>query len=160
MLLVCMGKTRFGGIIWGEVVMMHAQKFPILMYFLPTYHMSMNSVLLAPGTGVFYLRGTTNKRVPATIVGSSSKADCVAIQYERSGHCQLYVDCPRECLTFPFCTCRICFYTLHLFFIGHESRGPICISSKTASLAGVMGSCNHQYRRDEVFGVEETVVAC
>ena len=24
----------FGGIIWGEVVMMHAQKFPISMYFL------------------------------------------------------------------------------------------------------------------------------
>ena len=23
LLLVCMGKTRFGGIIWGEVVMMH-----------------------------------------------------------------------------------------------------------------------------------------
>ena len=39
MLLVCMGKTRFGGIIWGEVVMMHAQKFPISMYFLsaPAY---------------------------------------------------------------------------------------------------------------------------
>ena len=25
MLFGCMGKTRFGGIIWGEVVMMHAQ---------------------------------------------------------------------------------------------------------------------------------------
>ena len=35
-----------------------------------------------------------------------------------------------------------------------------CISSKTASLAGAAGSCNHQHRRDEVFGVEETVVAC
>ena len=34
MLLVCMGKTRFGGIIWGEVVMMHAQIFLISMYFL------------------------------------------------------------------------------------------------------------------------------
>ena len=33
MLLVSMGKTHFGGIIWGEVVMMHAQKFPISMYF-------------------------------------------------------------------------------------------------------------------------------
>ena len=82
--LVCMGKTRFGGIIWGEVVMMHAQKLPISMYFFRTDHMSMNSELLAPGTGVFYLRGTTNERVPATIVGSSSTADCVASQYEQS----------------------------------------------------------------------------
>ena len=32
MLLVCMGKTHLGGIIWGEVVMMHAQNFPISMY--------------------------------------------------------------------------------------------------------------------------------
>ena len=63
--------------------MMHAQKFPISMHFFRTDHMSMNSELLAPGT-VFYLRGTTNERVPATIVGSSSKADCVAIQYEQS----------------------------------------------------------------------------
>ena len=31
MLLVCMGKARFGGIIWGEVVMIYAQKFPISM---------------------------------------------------------------------------------------------------------------------------------
>ena len=39
MLLVCMGKTHFGRIIWGEVVIMHAQKFPISMYFLrvPAY---------------------------------------------------------------------------------------------------------------------------
>ena len=84
MLFVCMSKTRFGGIIWGEVVMMHAQKFPISMYFFRTDHMSMNSELLALGTGVFYLPGTTNKRVPTTIVGLSSKADCVAIQYEQS----------------------------------------------------------------------------
>ena len=63
--------------------MMHAQKFPISMYFLPTDHVSMNSELLAPGTGAFYLGGTTNERVPTTILGSSSKADCVAIQYER-----------------------------------------------------------------------------
>ena len=55
MLLVCLGERRFGGIIWGEVVMMYAQKFPISMYFLPTDHMSMNSELLAPGTGVFCL---------------------------------------------------------------------------------------------------------
>ena len=39
MLLVCMGKTHFGGIIWGKVVMIHAQKIPISMYFLyvPAY---------------------------------------------------------------------------------------------------------------------------
>ena len=66
--------------------------------------MSMNSKLLAPGNGVFYLRGTTNERVPTTIVGSLSKADCVAIQYERSGHSQLYADCPLDRLTFPI-TC-------------------------------------------------------
>ena len=64
--------------------MKHAQKFPISMYFSQTGHMSMNSELLAPGTGVFCLQGTTNERVPATIVGSSSKADCVAFQYEQS----------------------------------------------------------------------------
>ena len=39
MLLVCMGKTRFGGIIWGEVVMMH-KSFPFQCIFsasLPTF---------------------------------------------------------------------------------------------------------------------------
>ena len=55
MLLVCMGITHFGGIFLGELVMMHGQTFPISMYFLPTYHMSMNSELLAPSIGVFYL---------------------------------------------------------------------------------------------------------
>ena len=34
MLLVYMGKIRFGGIIWGEVVIVHAQKFAISIYFL------------------------------------------------------------------------------------------------------------------------------
>ena len=82
MLFVCMGKTRFGGIIWGEVVMMHV--FPISMYFFRTDHTSMSAQLLAPSTSVFYLRGTTNERVPATIMGSLSKVDCVAIQYEQS----------------------------------------------------------------------------
>ena len=38
------------------------------------------------GTVVFLLRGTTNERVPATIAGSPSKADCAAIQNERSSH--------------------------------------------------------------------------
>ena len=91
MLLVCGGKTRFGGIIWGEVVMMHAQTFSISMYFLPTAQMSLNSELLAAGIGVFYLRGTTNECVPATTLGSSSKVDCVAIQYQRSSHSRGYV---------------------------------------------------------------------
>ena len=71
------------------------------MYFLPADHMSMNSKLLAPGTGVFYLRGTANEHVPATIVGLSSKADCAAIQYERFSHFRLYADCPLDSLTFP-----------------------------------------------------------
>ena len=101
MLSVCMGKTCFGGIIWGQVLMMHAQSASISMYFLSTDHMSMNYELLAAGTGVFYLRGTMNERVPAPIVGASSKADCVAIQYERCGHSQVYADCPLDRLTFP-----------------------------------------------------------
>jgi hypothetical protein len=29
----------------------------------------MNADLLAPGSSVFYLRGTTGERVPATVVG-------------------------------------------------------------------------------------------
>ena len=35
MLLACMGKTHFGGIIWGEGLMMHAQKFSIQCIFSP-----------------------------------------------------------------------------------------------------------------------------
>ena len=31
--------------------------------------MAINADLLAPGSSVFYLRGTTGERVPATIVG-------------------------------------------------------------------------------------------
>ena len=40
----------------------------VLSSFVSTAHMSMNSELLEPGSVVFYLRGTTNERVPATIV--------------------------------------------------------------------------------------------
>ena len=54
----------------------------------------MNVDILAPGTKVFYLRGTTGERVAATVVGLSSFPECVAISYERSGHTQLYKDCP------------------------------------------------------------------
>ena len=138
--------------------MMHAQKFSISMYFLPTDHMSMNSHLLAPGTGVFYLQGTTNKRVPATIVGSSSKADCVAIQYERSGHSQLYADCPLDRLTFPIthsdsaasdCDCAAQCAAVPAL---PPSSAPLSVPSSVSLLP--------PRRRDEVFGVEETVVAC
>ena len=116
MLLVCMGKTCFGGIIYGEVVMMHAQKFPLSMYFLPMDHMSMNSELLAPGTGVFYLRGTTNERVPTTSVGSSSKADCVPIQYERSGHSKMGMSLETKPGQVYFCACSI-FSTHYISFL-------------------------------------------
>ena len=39
---------------------------------LSTRHMAMNVDLLAPGSSVFYLRGTTRERVPAIVVGLSS----------------------------------------------------------------------------------------
>ena len=117
--------------------MMHAQQFPISMYFLPTYHMSMNSELLVPGTGVFYLRGTTNKCVPTTIVGSLSKADCVAIQYEQSGHSQLYADCPLDRLTFPFCTCRIFAARYISFLFVVRAAAPFVSQAKRPPWQGV-----------------------
>ena len=61
----------------------------------------MNADLLAPGSSVFYLRGTAGERVLATVVGLSSFPECVAINYERSGHTQYYRDCPAARLTFP-----------------------------------------------------------
>ena len=39
-----------------------------------------------PGSNVFYLRGTTGERVPATVVGLSSPLECVTISQEHSGH--------------------------------------------------------------------------
>ena len=90
-----------------------------------------------------------------------AKADCVAIQYERSGHSQLVMSLetkPDKSISVH--AESFLHITLHVFSIGRESCGPICIPSKKASLAGGVGSCNHQHRRDEVFGVEETVVAC
>ena len=41
--------------------------------------MAINADLLAPGSSVFYLRGTTGERVPATVAGLSSFPECVAI---------------------------------------------------------------------------------
>ena len=61
----------------------------------------MNVDLLAPGSNVFYLRGTIGERVPATVVGLLSFPECVTISYERSGHTQLYCECAVEWLTFP-----------------------------------------------------------
>ena len=46
----------------------------------------MNADLLAPGSSVFCLRGTTGEHVPATVVGLSSFPECVAISYKPSGH--------------------------------------------------------------------------
>ena len=68
---------------------------------LSAVHMAMNADLLALGSNVFSLRGTTGECVPATIVGLSSFPDFVAISYEHSGHTELYRDCPVEHLTFP-----------------------------------------------------------
>ena len=44
----------------------------VLPPLLSTGQMAMNADLLAPGSKVFYLRGTTGERVPATVVGLSS----------------------------------------------------------------------------------------
>ena len=76
-------------------------KFSVSPPLLSTGHMAMNADLLAPGSSVFYLRGTTGERVPATVVGLSSFPECVAINYERSGHTQYYCNCPVARLTFP-----------------------------------------------------------
>ena len=58
----------------------------VLYSSIPIGHMAMNADLLAPGGNVFYLRGTTGERVPATAVGLSTVPESVAISYERSGH--------------------------------------------------------------------------
>ena len=73
----------------------------VLLPLLSTVHMAMNADLLVPGSNVFYLRGTTGERVPATVVGLSSFPECVAISYEHSSHTQIYRDCPVKRLTFP-----------------------------------------------------------
>ena len=46
---------------------------------LSTGHMAINADLLAPGSSVFYLRGTRGERVPSTVVGLLSFPECVAI---------------------------------------------------------------------------------
>ena len=76
-------------------------KFSVSPPLLSIGHMAMNADLLAPGSSVFYLRGTTGERVPATVVGLSSFPECVAISYEHSRHTQYYRDCPVAHLTFP-----------------------------------------------------------
>ena len=43
----------------------------------------MNADVSAPGSSVFYLRGTTGERVRAIVVDLSSFPECVAISYER-----------------------------------------------------------------------------
>ena len=71
--IVCMGKILFRGIVWGESGIMDAciqtkiLHCNVLSPFVSTAHMSMNSELLEPGSAVFY-PGTTNECVPATIV--------------------------------------------------------------------------------------------
>ena len=60
----------------------------------PVLNMAMDTDLLAPGNDIFYLGGTTGEHVHAIVVGLSSFPDCVTISYERSGHKQLYLDCP------------------------------------------------------------------
>ena len=106
-------------------------------YFLPTDHMSMNSELLAPGTGVFYLRGTANERVPATIVGSLSKADCVAIQYERSGHFQLVMSLGTKPGQVYFCTCRIFSSHYISFLLVVRAVAPFVSQAKRPPWQGV-----------------------
>ena len=73
----------------------------VLPPLLSTGHMAMSADHLAPGSTVCHLRGTTGKRVPATVVGLLSFPECVAISYKRSDHTQLYCDCPVERLTSP-----------------------------------------------------------
>ena len=58
---------------------MKDSKFSVSPPLLSTGHMAINADLLAPGSSVFYLRGTTGERVPATVVGLSSFPECVAI---------------------------------------------------------------------------------
>ena len=57
----------------------------VLPPLLSTGHMPINADPLALDANVSYLRGTTGERV----------------SYERSGHTQLYCDCPVKQLTFP-----------------------------------------------------------
>ena len=46
----------------------------------------MNAHFLAPGSNVFYLRGTIGGHIFATVAGLLSFPECVAITYEHSGH--------------------------------------------------------------------------
>ena len=96
-LFVCMGKTPqghyFGRIGHNGCMHMKVSHCNVLSPFVSTAPMSMISKPLEPGRGVFY-PGTTHQRVPATVVSP----DCVAIQYEGSGHSHPH--CPSDHLTF------------------------------------------------------------
>ena len=59
----------------------------VLPPLLSTGHMAMNADLLAPGSTVFHLRGTTG--CACHCCGLLSFSECVAISYERSDHTQL-----------------------------------------------------------------------
>ena len=83
-------------------------------------HMSMNSELLEPGSGVFYLRGDTKKSLIPTIWTTPSTLDCVAIQYEWCGHSHLYLDCILDCLMSPISHAESS--------LDHESHGPFSIT--------------------------------
>ena len=85
--------------------------------------------------------------VSATIMGTSATLDCVAIQYNRSGHSRLYPDCPLDRLTVPISRAESS--------LGHESCGPFSVTRIWPLWQGV-GSSNHHHLRDVIF----RVVAC
>ena len=88
--------------------------------------------------------------MPAASVGLSSFLECVAISYERSGHTQPYRDCPMERLTFPIVRAE-------------SPTSESCAFPPPAAPVGsgaVAGGCKHRFPRDEVLGVEWTIVAC
>ena len=47
-----------------------------------------------------------------------------------------------------------------LFYWSKELWPHLYLKQNGLHSKGCVGSCNHQHRRDEVFGVEENVVAC
>ena len=112
--------------------------------FVSRAHMSMNLELLEPGSGVFHLRGTMNKSVPATIGPAPPR---IVWQSVTNG------------LVIPSC-----------IQIAHStaSHSPCCVLNLPWAVRaagpflshGDVGSCNHQHPRDEVFGPQEAVVAC
>ena len=88
----------------------------------------------------------------------------MTIQYEWSGHFQLYVDCPLDCLTFPSTCADSSVSTFSPRYISFllvvRAAAPFVSQAERPPGQGGVGSCNHQHRWDEVFGVEGTIVAC